>query len=512
MKPSSARFLLSALAATLLAPLASATWSILIVDTSTGEIAVAQSTCIVGPNLRNKLAVVIPGVGGACVQAWWDNSGVRRMLIWDDLLEGRTPDEIIAHLNTLGSPHLYQYGIVDALARTATYTGSAAGAWAGGRIGAEGSLAWAIQGNVLAGEGVAIAAEDAIRNTPGALPEKLVAAMLAAAGMGGDGRCSCSPSAPDSCGTPPPGFDLSTDKAAHVGFMVVARMGDTAGVCDGGHGCANGEYYMNFNVVPGQAAPPDPIVEMEGSYLQWRAALIGRPDQLESQKQITPPQVPGNGATVATLDVQLADWRGDSITSGGAVLRVAHAPSSAGLASIGPILDHGDGSYAIELTAGAGQGTDTFEIWVDDGVDEILLYPLPTLLHTPTLVADVPDLSIGSGGTVGLDLYGPPTQGAPRPYLVLGSLSGTEPGRGFGSIVLPLNADRFLLYTWVSANHGALHDTRGLLAADGTAHAAFVTPPGFFPAAFLGSELAFAWLTMDVFDFASNPARVSLVP
>jgi hypothetical protein len=210
--------------------------------------------------------------------------------------------------------------------------------------------------------------------------------------------------------------------------------------------------------------------------------------------------------------VKLADWRGDLLTHGGAQVRVQHAATSAGLSTIGPVTDHGDGTYSLELTAGAGQGTDAFEIWVDDGIDEILLSPLPTLVHTATLVADVPDYSQSSGGSIGLDLYGPPTQGAPRPYLVLGSLSGTEPGRAFGSIVLPLNGDRFLFYTWVSANRGVLHDTKGLLAADGTAHAALIAPPGFFPTTFVGSELAFAWLTTDAFDFASNPARVLLVP
>lgn len=496
----------------LLSPLASATWSVLIVDSVTGEIALAQATCIVGPNLQNKLAVVIPGVGGACVQAWWDNSGVRRVRIWEDLLAGMSPDDIIADLNTLGSPHLYQYGIVDALARSATYTGSSAGAWAGGIIGSQGSLAWAIQGNVLAGDGVVLAAQDAILNTPGALPEKLMAAMYAAAEMGGDGRCSCSASNPDSCGTPPPGFDLGSAKSAHVGFMIVARIGDSVGVCDGGHGCANGDYYMNFNIVPGQNALPDPVVEMHREYAEWRAALVGRADHLTSTKTITPPAIPGNGAASASLAIHLADWRGDPLTHGSATLRVEHASTSAGLAAIGPVVDHGDGSYGVELTAGVGQGTDRFEVWVDEGDGEILLSPQPVLEHGPTLVANASELSISSGGIVGLDLHGPPTTGAPRPYLVLGSLSGTEPGRPFGSIVLPLNADRFFSYAWRHANGPVLHDTKGDLAADGTAHAELHAPPAFFAAAFLGSELAFAYLLTDAYDFASNPALLLLVP
>ena len=44
------------------------TWSVVVVNIATGEIGVAQATCIVGPDLRNSLAVVVPGVRG---RSWW---------------------------------------------------------------------------------------------------------------------------------------------------------------------------------------------------------------------------------------------------------------------------------------------------------------------------------------------------------------------------------------------------------------------------------------------------------
>ena len=40
-----------------------ATWSILIVDTKTGEIAIGIATCLAGFDLRPDTVVVIPGVG-----------------------------------------------------------------------------------------------------------------------------------------------------------------------------------------------------------------------------------------------------------------------------------------------------------------------------------------------------------------------------------------------------------------------------------------------------------------
>ena len=52
-----------------------------------------------------------------------------------------------------------------------------------------------------------------------------MAAMQAARSMGGDGRCSCSPTLPTSCGSPPPSFT----KSAHIAYMMVARAGDTEG-------------------------------------------------------------------------------------------------------------------------------------------------------------------------------------------------------------------------------------------------------------------------------------------
>lgn len=202
---------------------AHATWSVLIVDTRTGEIGVASATCLIGLDLRDLTPLLITGMGGLTAQSFGDTTGQNRTFIRDRLLEGVPPEQIITLVGAFDPGHqTRQYGLVDARGGAATFSGLQAGAWAGGVTGQVGDLVYAVQGNVLTGQPVVGLAEQAIINTPGDLPEKLMAAMEAAFLMGGDGRCSCAAAAPTSCGAPPPSFT----KSAHIGYMLVARDGD----------------------------------------------------------------------------------------------------------------------------------------------------------------------------------------------------------------------------------------------------------------------------------------------
>ena len=82
----------------------------------------------------------------------------------------------------------------------------------------------------------------------------------------------------------------SFDKSAHVGFLVIGRIGDRMGRCNGNLGCANGRYYLDVNVVGG-ANDPDPVDTLIDEYLLWRADLSGRPDGVLSRVSITVPGV-----------------------------------------------------------------------------------------------------------------------------------------------------------------------------------------------------------------------------
>lgn len=225
-----------ALAAT--APDAGATWSIVLVDLRTGEIAAGSATCLTGFDLRANTPVIVTGIGAATAQSFVDSTGQNRVFIRDGLATGVSPDDILTGLETFDAGHqTRQYGIADTLGGMATFSGTGASSWAGGRIGSfqytldgqTGTIIYAIQGNVLTGPPVVDQAVDAVINTPGSLADKLMAGMQAARLMGGDGRCSCNQGAPDACGSPPTGFDPATDKSAHIAYMMIARAGDTDG-------------------------------------------------------------------------------------------------------------------------------------------------------------------------------------------------------------------------------------------------------------------------------------------
>jgi hypothetical protein len=213
---------------------AQATWSIILVDTRTGEVAVGCATCLAGFDLKEGTPVLLTGVGAASAQSFIDTTFQNRTFIRDRLAEGVAPSTIISQLASFdGSHQTRQYGIADVLGRSATFTGTGAGQWRGGQaasfeysyVGQTGSVWYAIQGNVLTGEPVVLQAVQAAIATPGDLPQRLMASMEAARAYGGDGRCSCSVDNPTACGSPPPSFA----KSAHVAYMLIARAGDEDG-------------------------------------------------------------------------------------------------------------------------------------------------------------------------------------------------------------------------------------------------------------------------------------------
>ncbi len=205
---------------------ASATWSIVIVNTRTGEVAAASATCLTNFDLQANTPVMLTGIGAATAQSSVDSDSTNRTYIRDKLNLGVAPQDILTGLLTFDtSPQSRQYGIVDVTGHAGTFTGTGAGKWAGGRTGKVGELVYAVQGNVLTGAPVVDAAVAAIESTPGDVPTKLMAAMEAARFYGGDGRCSCTTGTPDSCGSPPPVFT----KSAHIAYMLIARAGDRDG-------------------------------------------------------------------------------------------------------------------------------------------------------------------------------------------------------------------------------------------------------------------------------------------
>src|SRR5262249_55542374 len=149
------RTLAPLVALTVLAGLASATWSIVVVDTRTGEVAVASATCLPNFPLERWVPVVLVGVGGAAAQSSLDGGATNRRIIFADLQAGLTPEQILDDLLAHGSaPESRQWGISGMAGESATFTGSQAGAAICNVTGDVGGIRYAIQGNVLAGAAV----------------------------------------------------------------------------------------------------------------------------------------------------------------------------------------------------------------------------------------------------------------------------------------------------------------------------------------------------------------------
>jgi hypothetical protein len=358
-------------------PLAHATWSIVVADSGTLEVAVGTVTCLNNYDLLAIVPVVVVGKGAAACQAAADFDGLRRPIIFQQLQLGTPPNQILALLANITGHQSRQYGIADTQGRMLTFTGSQCLQWAGGVVGQQGTLVYAIQGNILAGNCVVPAIEQAILNTPGDVPGKLMAGMQAARSQGGDGRCSCSPNNPTGCGCPPPVFN----KSGHIGGMIVARIGDTDDTNCNASGCADGNYFMRLNVSFQASNRPDPVIQLQGLFDTWRTGLMSRPDAIQSTTAFTPVTLPPNGLATGTMLITVNDWRGVRVTTGIQSVAVVHAADSAGISVIGAVTNNGDGTYSVALTAGTQAGVDRFRVTVDDGVRPVILMPEPRLRY-----------------------------------------------------------------------------------------------------------------------------------
>jgi len=176
--------LLAAAAATsaLAVPPHPATFSIAAADPATGEAGVAVASRFFG------VGTVVPfakaGVGAIATQALANSSYGPRGL---ELLErGLRPDEVVTVLTRADDDRdQRQLAIVAADGASAIFTGSKCNPWAGGRNGP----GYAVQGNILTGEGVVTAMEKAFLQSSGKpLAERLYAAIVAGDAAGGDSR------------------------------------------------------------------------------------------------------------------------------------------------------------------------------------------------------------------------------------------------------------------------------------------------------------------------------------
>ena len=85
------RLLTGLLALLLLAAPLPATWSIVVVNTATGEVAVGTATCLTNFDIQKGVPVIVPGIGAGASQSLLDTGGLNRKIIQRGLIVGLKP-------------------------------------------------------------------------------------------------------------------------------------------------------------------------------------------------------------------------------------------------------------------------------------------------------------------------------------------------------------------------------------------------------------------------------------
>ena len=354
-----------------LASTASATWSIVAVNTRTREVCIASATCLSELNLLALTPVLRVGVGGACAQSLGDSSGFNRTRIWNGLIAGDSPEEILAVLSTMDNQfERRQYGIVNMDDEPVTFSGTLDGQAYYGVARVIDDVRYAIQGNVLTGIQVITDAENAFLVTDGDLGQKVMAAMEAARSYGGDGRCSCNEFGPTQCGCPPPSFEYS----AFTAFFVLARMGDADDDACPDLGCAGGDYFGKINAISGFDGP-EPVLLLQQLYADWRQSLQGRADQLRTEVTPSREQLPADGSSEMTVDVVLNDVDGNPADAIPATLSIERVYGGPPVAKLGPPEQVAPGHFRIRVRAGAHSGQGRWRLTVHQEGESVLLWP-----------------------------------------------------------------------------------------------------------------------------------------
>ena len=282
---------LSLLSALSIPAFANATWSVIAVDKSTGQVIIASATCVPqsrfpprpSRDLMDIQAVIVPGVGVAACQAAVDNTRENQMIVYQELKKGTDPGRIIQllreHEENKEEPQMErrQFGIVDLQGRSAGFNGkenNPASLYVSGEVGE--NIVFQVQGNILFGEEVAYQAALAFTKSKGTLADRVMAAMESADAAGGDKRCTCEelpkPAAP------------CDGKTAHVAYIAIANRDDATGRSHN-----DGDYHAYISVTDENVQPQEdanPVKTLRLRYDAWKNAGSARTGVPPS---ITPP-------------------------------------------------------------------------------------------------------------------------------------------------------------------------------------------------------------------------------
>jgi uncharacterized Ntn-hydrolase superfamily protein len=227
------------------------TFSIVAVDTITGEIGSAGASCLdniqfPGSNGAIIISDILPGRGAIHTQSYWNPTNQANARL--RMEEGLSPDQIIAWLKANDAQGGFawvnrQYGVVDFDAqghpRSAALTGNGCLDWKGHRLGAN----YAIQGNILLGPQILDSMEARFLAATGSLSDRLMACLQGANVPGADSRC------------------LQNGTSSLSAFVRVAKPGD-----------ADDSLWLDLNV-PSLPTGMEPIDSLQRLYDQWKTTL-----------------------------------------------------------------------------------------------------------------------------------------------------------------------------------------------------------------------------------------------
>jgi hypothetical protein len=252
-----------------------ATWSVIAVDRSTNRVVIASATCVDRDDqfLMGVQAVVVPGKAVAACQASVDSTHQNQMLVYRELQKGTDPKVIIEMLSHDPAFQTRQFGILDLQGRRAGHSGLTNGyvsQHVQGQVpGTE--IFYSIQGNILRPGQVVPNAVQAFVKAGGAITDRVMAAMEAADGSGGDSRCTCPPWPEDGAKPAIP----CDGKTTHVAYILMAEKDDASGDSHN-----NGKYAMYLTVSqPGPDHGPNvihagenlnPVKTLRMRYDEWR--------------------------------------------------------------------------------------------------------------------------------------------------------------------------------------------------------------------------------------------------
>jgi len=218
------------------------TFSIVAVDTATGQVGSAGASCIDTTNSYNinRINEVIPGKGAINAQAAWDFTNLANAK--KRMQAGDSPQQIITWLtnnDSQNNPQRMQYGIVDIYnnqPRAAAFSGTKALDYKNHNVGRN----YAVQGNVLIGQRVLDSIESRFVKAQGPFTDRLMAALHGAKFAGADKRC------------------LNEGVSSRSAFIRVAKPGDQGS-----------SYYLDLSI-PWRPYGVEPITELQKKYDIWK--------------------------------------------------------------------------------------------------------------------------------------------------------------------------------------------------------------------------------------------------